>query len=140
MYGIVNHELQIIAVHDDKEIVKKFIEQEQLDNNLVKIKKKNISKYDDLYLMKCGDKFIPYYLFETYKNMSMEYTYDLENCKNVLYNILEDNKSKKDIKAISRVISILDNEISECSNVDINILKEFKDINDEYKRKVGYHD
>lgn len=137
MYGVLNHELQIIAVHDEKEIIRKFIEQEKIITDIVKIKKKSISKYNDLYLIKCGEKYVPYYLFETYKETSMEYTYELENCKDVLFTLLEDMESKKDIKAISRVLYILENEINKRSDIDVNSLKEIKELNDEYRNKVN---
>lgn len=149
MYGaIIRHHdiIDIIGIHDDKEVVKKFIIQNIEKNpslEFVKIKKKilkneDITLYDSKYLVRLSDKYIPYELYETSKEISDEAIYDIKYCKDVLFRILEDsNLTEKEVKAISKTIHVLDDEIRnmELNVMDIKSLQEIQELNNNFRKE-----
>mgnify|MGYP006868097407 CR=1 FL=1 len=142
MYGAL-HGTRLVAVHDEFNIVVKFVNNQsnKEEFNIVKIKKKskNIPDFSDLYLTRYNDLYVPYCLYDTMKSMSDEYIADYKFCIDILYRLLEENEylDTKEVKHVTKVISILEKEIDNQEVVgDIKVLEELKDMNDTFKRKV----
>lgn len=143
MYGaILNNNL--IAYHEDKDVVTGFVKQQKNDDiQVVKIKKKKRKKILDdidcqeLYLVQYGDEYVPYEYYNTMKGITDQYEYDLVYCKNILYRLLEDgDRSKKDTKAIIKTISILTKEIESSNNLTMQELELWKELDKEYRNKL----
>jgi hypothetical protein len=140
MYGILK-EKTLIAVHDEKEIVEKFIN--TLENpdeyDLIKIKNKVIKtnpNYEDIYLVRYGDKYVPYYLYDTLKNETDQFSYDLKYCKDILFRLLEDqSRSEKERKALLRVIGMIEEEM-ETFDMDLETLEKMDDLNRAFKERI----
>lgn len=142
MYGAL-HGTRLVAVHDEFNVVVKFVNNQpnKEEFNIVKIKKKskNILDFSDLYLTRYNDLYVPYCLYDTMKSMSDEYIADYKFCIDILYRLLEENEylDTKEVKHVTKVISILEKEIDNQEVVgDIKVLEELKDMNDTFKRKV----
>lgn len=142
MYGAL-HGTRLVAVHDEFNVVVKFVNNQpnKEEFNIVKIKKKskNIPDFSDLYLTRYNDLYVPYCLYDTMKSMSDEYIADYKFCIDILYRLLEENEylDTKEVKHVTKVISILEKEIDNQEVVgDIKVLEELKDMNDTFKRKV----
>lgn len=143
MYGaMLNNNL--IAYHEEKEVVNKFIEQQKNDDiQIIKIKKKKKKEILDdmdcqeLYLVQYGEEYVPYEYYDTIKGITDQYSYDLIYCKNILYRLLEDGeRSKKDMKAIFKTISIITEELSSSCNLSIQELETIRDMDNAYKNKL----
>jgi hypothetical protein len=140
MYGILK-EKTLVAVHDEKEIVEKFIN--TLENpdeyDLIKIKNKVIKtnpNYEDIYLVRYGDKYVPYYLYDTLKNETDQFSYDLKYCKDILFRLLEDqSRSEKERKALLRVIGMIEEEM-ETFDMDLETLEKMDDLNRAFKERI----
>lgn len=144
MYGVLKNR-ELIAIHDEIEVVEEFVKQQKNDKlDIIKIKKKrdkilkNNPNYHDLYLVIYGDTYITYDLYETMKDVDMQSKIDLIKCKETLYRVLEEGDlTDKDINHISRTISILLKEIESTSSMDLDTLKEIKSMNDGYKERMN---
>ena len=144
MYACVKDD-EIIAFHDEYEVVERFTTSfsPNDDIKIIKIKKKkekHIRKnpsYDELYLVRYGDNYIPMNLFLISQEEDCEKNYDLKYCKDVLYRILETKQitSLKDFNAISRVIKII-THLMEPSIYDVNTLNELKMLKEMYRNSV----
>lgn len=144
MYGVLKNR-ELIAIHDEIEVVEEFVKQQKNDKlDIIKIKKKrdkilkNNPNYHDLYLVIYGDTYITYDLYETMKDVDMQSKIDLIKCKETLYRVLEEGDlTDKDINHISRTISILLKEIESTSSMDLDTIKEIKSMNDGYKERMN---
>ena len=79
MYAAL-HEDRVVAVHDDLHVVNEFVEMQPNSNEFITAKLKNkknkIAKYQELYLVICNGKYVPYNLYETMK--------DIVDCDNII--------------------------------------------------------
>lgn len=142
MYGVIKDN-ELIAIHDDKDVVYQFI----IDNKdeamvIIKIKDRAIAKiknYEGIYLVRYNDSYIQYDLYSTLKNISNESTYDLKYCRDILYRILEDPEmSDSDSHHVRQVIKIISNQIDDILNqtISTDTLTEIHDLNQSYKNKI----
>jgi len=116
-----------IACHDELDVVttyvdniKKFHQEYGKDVYIKKIKYKHLGEYincDDIenkYLVRYGETYIQTEFFNTLDYVARQ---DNKYVQDVLYRLLETEKfSKKDFKAISRVIEIFEEYIEEDKN------------------------
>lgn len=136
----------IVAVHDDIKVVSKFIEQQgekQYEYKIIKIKKKrydsinNIMDLDDLYLVRKGDLYYPFNLYQNTKHFDDESLYDLNFVKDILSRILEENElPQKERKAICKTILIVTRLTEEFSDIPYEILKDIADLNQQYHERI----
>lgn len=100
-------------------------------------KLKNSIEYQDLYLVRYGDMYVPYYLYDTYWLYNKQVEYDFQYAKDVLYRLLEDdNLNEKESKSIINTIRVLMNKIAEDKSIDVDSLNNMKLLNDEYKERL----
>lgn len=134
---IVLRDDKIIAAHDDLDVVSEYVIHQPSKDimRILKIKKQKadalleeISEFENLYLVRYGDSYLPYDQYLIIKNISQQRDYDMKYCVDILYRILEENipQSKKDIAAIHRVIYILENEIESLDDSDYDKLESIK--------------
>ena len=146
--NIKNDKIEYVAFHDEKRVVKKYIDYcnkyNDLDLKLVKIKRKKAEKvnnFSNLYLIKYQDTYI--------QNGYTEYADicdvigDHQSCKDTLLAILETyDLSEKERKAFEKVILCIDDIISEDKKFtpSLDILKEAENDIYPYIYKVRYGD
>ena len=145
MYAVMKKD-EIIGFHEDLEVVKKFTTSFNPDSvEIVKIKKKKEKKirknpfYDDLYLVRYGDNYLPINLYMTAKEISFQEEYDLKYCKDIISRIITTVKFKKmkDFDALYRSMNIITDLIDNPGELDYETLKQIKSMRDEYKIKLG---
>ena len=151
MYAAINilkNKIEYVAFHDEKRVVKKYIDYcnkyNDLDLKLIKIKRKKAEKvhnFSNLYLIKYQDTYI--------QNGYTEYAdicdiiSDYQSCKDTLLAILETyDLSKKERKAFEKVILYIDDIISDDKKFtpSLDILKEAENDIYPYIYKVRYGD
>ena len=146
--NIKNDKIEYVAFHDEKRVVKKYIDYcnkyNDLDLKLIKIKRKKAEKvynFSNLYLIKYQDTYI--------QNGYTEYADicdvigDHQSCKDTLLAILETyDLSEKERKAFEKVIVSIDDIISEDKKFtpSLDILKEAENDIYPYIYKVRYGD
>ena len=142
MYGAVFNK-EIIAIHDDADIVREFISQQQNSDDFDIIKIKNKKKirlkpeYEDLYLVICNGQYVPYELYDTLKKEYDAGNYDLITCRETLYRLIGDGElSKKEIDSISKTLKILSDRISEPIGLNYDSLKELDGLNKKFKDTI----
>lgn len=135
---------EIIGVHDDKEVIEKFIEHNSNESlSLLKIKKSRYKDFPDIenrYLVRLGDQYIPYELYSTAKEVSLEAVYDMEYCRDILFRLLEERHlPEKDLKAISRTIRVISEEINlaNLNMMDITTLKYIQENKNEFRERIA---
>lgn len=142
MYGAVINE-SLIAIHDDRDVVESYISKYERDNNksvdLVKCPKKKLKKisgYEDLYLLRVGDNYVPTKYYSTNENITNEALYDLKYARDVILRILEYRSNGA--KSLEKTVQILEEEISNISEnvLSIELLDDIKTLNNERKRKL----
>lgn len=149
MYAVINENNKIIGIHDELKVVMNFAKQEKLPVHIsvVKLKKrmkkelKKKNMYLDKYLVRFGDTYMPYSLYDTCKKESDEVIYDLEYAKFVLLRIFEDDEINDDeIIHVRRTIALLnkmiDNEMDGKNTLSLDTLEELKRMDSEYQRLV----
>ena len=134
MYGVLKSGI-VIAIHDELDVINKFIDSQNSDISdykIVKIKKKSHKKYkylyeyQDLYLVRYGDNYVPFKFF-----------YDLKYCKDVLLRLLEEkHNNHKDRKALFRCVKIIVDEINNGLSSDIDYLNNLSELNKAYKERI----
>lgn len=142
MYGAVFNK-EIVAIHDDADIVREFISQQQNSDDFDMIKIKNKKKirskpeYEDLYLVICNGQYVPYELYDTLKKEYGAGNYDLITCRETLYRLVEDGGlSKKEIDSIFKTLKILSDRISEPIDLNYDSLKELDGLNKKFKDTI----
>lgn len=144
MYGVLKNK-ELIAIHDEIEVIEEFVKQQKNDDlDIIKIKKKqgkilkNNPDYYDLYLVIYGDTYITYNLYETMKDVDMQSKVDLIKCKETLYRVLEEGDlNEKEVNYISRTISTLLKKIESTPHIDFDTLKKIKSMNDDFKERMN---
>ena len=142
MFGLLK-DGNLIGIHDEEEVVKKCLDMEMYKNaTAIKIKKKTHHRlerytfYRDIYLIRFGDVYIPYYLYQTYRNEGRQYLYDMRYCKDVLIRLMEDKTmNRKDEEAFERVLQFINQE-SASFDLSIETAAQIKLMNDEYHERL----
>ena len=148
MYCVMNDDGNIIAYHEDKEVVQTYIENllksndnEELNLSLVKIKNKIIEKnrrLDDLYLVRYGSTYIQtgylIYLQIVSDDIANENIY----IKDLLLRTLEVYKlSDKEAKTLTKAVKVIEKIIKRenCYTPTIEELNRYKMLYEEYQQK-----
>ena len=143
MYGVLEGRT-LIAVHDDEEVVDEFVQQQSAKQlNIVKLKKskskeiKRSSKYQDLYLVRYGDMYVPYEYYDTVKELNGQAAYDIKYCRDVIMRLLEEHEfTDKEVKHMMKTVCILA-EVSDDTVVDIETVRHMKEMNDQYRQTIN---
>lgn len=107
---------KVIAIHDDIDVVEKYIDNIEKNHNIRlpigKIKKKQLKKhpeYNDLYLVRYNNIYVQAEYLETLSIISEDYIYDYRCAIEILLRSLEvEDMSENDMKAIKKSIKVLD--------------------------------
>ena len=144
MYAVIKDN-EIIGFHEDLEVVKKFTTSFNPNSvEIIKIKKKKEKKlrenpfYDDLYLVRYGDTYLPMNLYLVAKEENSQDEYDLRYCRDIISKILISVKlkNKKDFNSLFRSMNIISNLMENPGQLDYNILQQIKSMREEYKNKL----
>lgn len=114
---------EIIAIHKRKKVIKKFI-LDNIDKDL-RIGKLNVkaSKYETLYLVRLGSKYIPQYLQGTAEEISEERQADIRYVIEVIERERRYIDSDKEKKILKKAIKILKDNLQE-DDPDVFLLHE----------------
>ena len=114
---------EIIAIHKRKKVIKKFI-LDNIDKDL-RIAKLNVkaSKYESLYLVRLGSKYIPQYLQGTAEEISEERQADIRYVIEVIERERRYIDSDKEKKILKKAIKILKDNLQE-DDPDVFLLHE----------------
>lgn len=145
MYVVLRNK-EIIAAHDDSEVVFEYVrsQTDSSDMKILKIKKhktrelENIPIFEDIYLVRYGNFYVPYEQYQVLKDLSIQKDMDLVYCRDILMRILEDGlESTKDVSVIQKAISIVISQIEELDSADYDELnklqKSMNEINGGFK-------
>lgn len=123
MYCVYDNNSNIVAFHDEYDVVETYIRHVKLSNpsspdlHIGKIKKKkvkNILDLDNLYLVRFGDTYVQTGYIEYLEIISSQSIHDNKQCKEVLLKILECNPvSDKERKAIEKTVEVVDRILTE---------------------------
>lgn len=132
---------EIVAVHDFKDVIEKFIDDNNEKNyKLLKLYRKKSSSFDeldDLYLMRLNDRYIQSKYLDNSLNVLEDSLYDLKYARDVLLRLLE--YREKGSKSIEKTILILEDEIRETEKELVSrpdVLSEIKNLNNKYKARL----
>ena len=136
MYCVYDTGNNMIAFHDELEVVEKYKEYVKRSNpNLPdlyvgKIKKKKMKRiynYENLYLVRYSDTYVQSGYLVYLEILSDQFIYDERYCKDILLRILECREiTDKERKSIERTVKIVDRFLQES--------KEFTPSLDELKK------
>ena len=124
MYIVLNDDNKLIAFHDEKRVVKTYVENYNRNNDeklsFRKVKrskiKKELKNKEDLYLVKYRSTYIQSKYYDSMEISETDILDELQSTKDVLYRILEldyKNLSNKEIKHLESTIKILEERISD---------------------------
>lgn len=149
MYCAINENDEIIAYHEDKEVVETYIynvmrsnESKDINLDLVKIKNKliiNNYKYDDLYLVRYGSTYIQTGYLMYLQIVSDDIAGDNIYAKDLLLRMLEIYKlSNKEAKAITKAVKVIDKiiEDEDYYTPTITELKKYKSMYSRYEKEA----
>lgn len=120
-YFVVVNNDKIIAYHDEKYVVKTYVNS-VLENNhlaelrigkLEKYKLKKIKDYQDLYLVKYGHSFIQMKYFDSCYIDKNQFYSMYKDAKDTLITLIECIDDGKEIKVLSKAVDVLDNKLQE---------------------------
>lgn len=139
MFCVIDDENNIIAYHEKRKVVEKYIQSvfqsSNLELNFIKLKRKDLYRLEnlsDLYLVRYGDTYLQSGYVLYYSIVSDQIVYDHEYARDVLYRILElQDLSDKKVKTIQKCINILEDMISIESN-EVPTLPELKNMKVHY--------
>lgn len=138
MYAAVNADGRIIAIHKKLDVVEEYIDENELQCHIIKIKKAHeyrldTQKFSDLYLVKYRDKYVP----ESYSRLISRECSELEYIRDELDRLLEDERlAKKDRKYIAKTILVLERLLDDSEEVPESILDEISEMNNTYRLKI----
>ena len=136
MYVVFNDSFEVEAIHDEKRVVKKYVEnvyntsKKQL--SIIKIKKKDVKKIknkDDLYLVRYADTYIQSCYIDYLEICDTKIYEDERYALDILCRIIETRRlNKKDTKVLEKAILILDriSDIDASYTPDEKQLREMK--------------
>ena len=136
MYVVFNDSFEVEAIHDEKRVVKKYVEnvyntsKKQL--SIIKIKKKDVKKIknkDDLYLVRYADTYIQSCYIDYLEICDTKIYEDERYALDILCRIIETRRlNKKDTKVLEKAVLILDriSDIDASYTPDEKQLREMK--------------
>jgi hypothetical protein len=123
MYCVYDDRNNIVAFHDDLDIVETYVEHVKLTNedhpelHIGKIKKKklkNLTDLDNLYLVRYSDTYVQSGYLIYLELISSQHIYDEQQCRDTLLKILECNIiTDKERKSIERTVEVIDRFLQE---------------------------
>ena len=125
---------QIIAIHKKKKVIKKFIS-DNIDKDL-RIGKLNVKskKYENLYLVRLGNQYIPQYLQGTAEEISEERKADIKYVIEVIERERRSIDGDKERKILKKAIKILKENMQE-DDPDVFLL-DVERVNREHIRDI----
>ena len=119
MFVVIDEDKEIIAYHEEKRVVEKFVYNYNMTNKTnvtyKKIKKRYAKRLlkdkDDLYLIKYGSSYIQYGYYDVMEIYHRDLITELEDVKDILYKIIEveyRNMSKKEIKHLQGSVEVIE--------------------------------
>lgn len=140
MYCVIYND-EVIAYHHDENVIEEYCEllinshHEMKDKLLIgKIKTKKIPKnqLEDLYLEVKGDTYVPYKYSLYYDILTDDY-YEMKSTKDNLQRLLNTEITKKERKAVEKVINILERKYGDEEEIYTPSPKELKRVENEYQ-------
>lgn len=123
MYCVYDTKQNIIALHDDLDVVETYMENVMKCNpnlpelQIGKIKKKklkNIVDLDELYLVRYSDTYVQSGYLVYLEVLSDQFIYDEQLCKDVLLRMLEcSDITDKERKSMERTVKVVDRLLQE---------------------------
>lgn len=123
MYCVYDDHNNIVAFHDDLDIVETYVDHvrrtndEQPELHIGKIKKKKLKKLmdlDNLYLVRYSDTYVQSGYLIYLELISSQHIYDEQQCRDTLLKILECNDiTDKERKSIERSVGVIDRLLQE---------------------------
>ena len=149
MYIVYDDDNKIIAFHDEKRVVKKYVENYNNTNeykiSFRKVKKsiakKELKHKEDLYLVKYRSTYVQSRFYDSCVISETDNLEELQQTKDVLYKLLEldyNNLTNKEIKHVYGTLEIIERMILEEKSYtpDINELKQIKENIDRYRNSI----
>lgn len=142
MYIIVKGK-EIIAAHDDEDIITEYLRSQDnsSDMELLKVKKKKsreleqVPSFLDVYLVRYGDFYVPYSQYEALKNLTSQRDFDLKYCRDILFRLLEEGiVEKKDIQAVKKTLNIVMSQIESLDDNDYETLRKIETTVNEWRK------
>lgn len=150
MYCCIDEKKNIIAIHDDKDVVETYRDLIQKMHNIElsvgKIKKKmknKLEKFSDLYLVRYGNTYVQSGYLLYLQLCSEQVKSDNRYAKDILLRLLETSRlNNKDAKKIMKAIEVMDKIEEEDNNYfpSLNELKGMKEFYDPYIYNSGLYD
>lgn len=147
MYLVIRDK-QIIAAHHELDIVEDYVSNQSSKDEMriLKLKKRkeaeleSTSGFEDIYLVRYGEHYIPYRHYMVMKDLSEQRDYDLKYCRDVLFRLLEEDvvHNKKDLSAIKRVILLLEGEMEPLDDSDYDNLESLRKDFDDHCSNLEY--
>nr|DAR90509.1 MAG TPA: hypothetical protein [Caudoviricetes sp.]DAX59838.1 MAG TPA: hypothetical protein [Caudoviricetes sp.] len=123
MYAVINNDSrEIIAYHEDEEVVEFYLDSVEDDKkddlSIIKIKKKYkeeiVKKYEDLHLVRFRNTYVQSGYLIYIKLSSQDILDDEEYARDILLRIIEtQNLNNNEIKKLSKAIEVVDRLINE---------------------------
>ena len=123
MYAVINNDSrEIIAYHEDEEVVEFYLDSVEDDKkddlSIIKIKKKYkeeiVKKYEDLHLVRFRNTYVQSGYLIFIKLSSQDILDDEEYARDILLRIIEtQNLNNNEIKKLSKAIEVVDRLINE---------------------------
>lgn len=148
LFALLDKYGEPIAYHESKHVIIEY--HRTLKNNectLVKVKHprrvKETERYTDYYLVKCGGNYVPSKFFDDASILSGEALYEYQGVIDIISRELEFNNELQpsDRKSLEHVLGFFDNRIKEIHDmpVDMESVKRFHNMREEYDSKVGFY-
>ena len=149
MYAVYDNERHIIAVHDDKHVIEKYVKSVYRCHNILlefkKVKKSSLNKpeiYDDLYLVRFADTYVQSGYLQYVDLAQSQFIEDDICARDILLRILEyGDISDKDAKKLAKAVKVLENILAEDREYTVTFdeLKELKYHYDPYIYNTGLY-
>lgn len=138
---VVLKDKEIIAAHEDQEVVCEYVnsQSDYSELRILKIKKhksrevQTIPVFEDIYLVRYGSYYVTFEQYKVLKELSSQRDFDLKYCRDILMRLLEEDviDSKKDTSVIQKAVSIVISQIEELDTPDYDELEKIrKDMNE----------
>jgi hypothetical protein len=141
----------VVAFHDELEVVETYVANAMRCNqnlpelHIGKIKKKkvkNMTEYDELYLVRYCDTYVQSGYLVYLEILSDQFIYDEKLCKDVLLRILEcKDITDKERKSIERTVKVVDRVLQESKEFtpSLNELKKYESDYSPYMYNKGVY-
>ena len=145
MYGILQNN-KLIAFHKNMDVINSFIDDENGVFEVIQISKKKSKKikdtfeFEDLYLVKSGNQYLPRKYALLKENETNSFKYDLQITKSTLKGLMNTDllsgKDKKKIKKGLNVIKKREKSIKD-SYIGMNTLEGIHELDKLFKERMN---